>query len=878
MNSYQDLIWWMGVVEDRQDPEQLGRCRVRIFGYHTEDVELLPISDLPWAMPMQPITSAATSGKGTTPIGPVEGTWVVGWFLDGKDMQQPLMIGTIGGKNKVNPYYNNKIKTEAEQSGVTIDANGNVVRSTNTQALPKTTNKTTDTKLSKYIPNDLPPLSSQQIKEVMNAVAEIESSSTTDGSISTKAISTEELKNAPKGVQYYGAYNRFGYIGKYQFGYAALKELGYTSANSNDDLNNPSLWTGKDNIKSKEDFFNNPQVQESIMFQYMQTNYEYLVKKGIISTEDAPSHIGGILATAHNGGRGNATNFTSIDGNKSITRGQFYSKANKALGGDGTIPYSSSDTNNRETNLAGNPTNTRNIPAKELNNIDLLNRKGFTDPNKVYPTNEYSGAPDTNKLARGDDSHQSLLQKEKQRSSKINIANSNRTWDQPNSAYGAAYPFNQVMETEAGHILEFDNSPGRERINLFHKSGTYIEIDSNGSIVKKNLGNNFEITEKNNFIYVKGAYSLSVDGVSKILVKNNADIEVNGITNIIGHGDTNLKSANRLNLAADSINITSKTSINIACDGPTRVQGSDLHLFAHRENLTIKADNKLAIHALESMSLNGGLELKMDAAVIKSKMGSTSVNEIKLATDSIPEKLTPSAFNPEQVFLPESETNAIIFDSYEKGLEVLREERIAEGDITDYAVKEGKTDNKIPDKKSILPVECALFENYKDVFPDTLSLSKYFTLGPLSTRAVASSYKIKAQKGLTAAQIVCNLKHLAVNCLDPIKEKYSDMIITSGFRAGEEQEDHGRGMAADLQFTKRSISEYYDIIRWIRDNVPFKQLLLEYLDKTNKGKTSWIHIALDPLGQKSNLAIATFYNHKVYENGRNQFINLAVNA
>lgn len=90
--------WWIGVVEDRKDPEYLGRCRVRIFGYHTDNKELLATKDLPWAVPIQPITSASLSGIGSSPLGPVEGTWVVGFFLDGEDMQQPAMFGTIATK------------------------------------------------------------------------------------------------------------------------------------------------------------------------------------------------------------------------------------------------------------------------------------------------------------------------------------------------------------------------------------------------------------------------------------------------------------------------------------------------------------------------------------------------------------------------------------------------------------------------------------------------------------------------------------------------------------------------------------------------------------------------------------------------------------
>lgn len=90
--------WWIGVVEDRMDPEKMGRCKVRIFGYHTDSKQILPTKDLPWATPIQPITSAAISGIGSSPLGPVEGTWVIGFFLDGEDMQQPAIFGTIATK------------------------------------------------------------------------------------------------------------------------------------------------------------------------------------------------------------------------------------------------------------------------------------------------------------------------------------------------------------------------------------------------------------------------------------------------------------------------------------------------------------------------------------------------------------------------------------------------------------------------------------------------------------------------------------------------------------------------------------------------------------------------------------------------------------
>jgi len=92
--------WFVGVVEDRNDPKTLGRVRVRCLGYHTEDLVKLPTADLPWAHPMNPITSATVSGIGNTPLGVVEGTWVIGFFTDGPSAQQPVIIGTLPGVPK----------------------------------------------------------------------------------------------------------------------------------------------------------------------------------------------------------------------------------------------------------------------------------------------------------------------------------------------------------------------------------------------------------------------------------------------------------------------------------------------------------------------------------------------------------------------------------------------------------------------------------------------------------------------------------------------------------------------------------------------------------------------------------------------------------
>ena len=119
------FIWFNGVVEDRQDPQKLGRLRVRCVGIHTDNKDELPTTDLPWSQLIHPITSAGISGLGSSPGFIVEGTWVFGYFRDGYAMQEPMVIGTLPGKpveladtskgfydpNGVYPKYKDEVDT-----------------------------------------------------------------------------------------------------------------------------------------------------------------------------------------------------------------------------------------------------------------------------------------------------------------------------------------------------------------------------------------------------------------------------------------------------------------------------------------------------------------------------------------------------------------------------------------------------------------------------------------------------------------------------------------------------------------------------------------------------------------------------------------------
>ena len=91
--------FYYGIVEDVLDPKELSRVKVRIFGLHTHDQVLIPTSSLPWASVVQPTTSAANSGIGTTPR-LLEGSLVMITFADGENMQLPLVLGSIPSEIK----------------------------------------------------------------------------------------------------------------------------------------------------------------------------------------------------------------------------------------------------------------------------------------------------------------------------------------------------------------------------------------------------------------------------------------------------------------------------------------------------------------------------------------------------------------------------------------------------------------------------------------------------------------------------------------------------------------------------------------------------------------------------------------------------------
>ena len=171
------------------------------------------------------------------------------------------------------------------------------------------------------------------------------------------------------------------------------------------------------------------------------------------------------------------------------------------------------------------------------------------------------------------------------------VANSDNTIS---GTYKPTYPLNHVYETETGHLLEFDDTPDHARINIFHNSGTYMELSKNGTRVNHTAGDEHN-TALNRFTNIKDNETLTVNGSMKILVNTdriegqNFDIQIDdganlniqvdkGAANIVVKGNVNLKADGDLNANAANISLNSEGKFNMIAGSDIKISGASVDI------------------------------------------------------------------------------------------------------------------------------------------------------------------------------------------------------------------------------------------------------------------------------------------------------------
>lgn len=522
--------WWIGVVEDRQDPEKLGRCKVRIFGIHTDDVSLIPTEDLPWAVSVYSVNNSDRFSA------PKEGEYVVGFFLDGDFCQAPAILGVLPGVNKANVARSKGFRDRRTLEQIK-----------KSPKKPVSINYTT-------VPGDSVNVVSGNIVDTSHGVEETAVQIIIQN---TPLLLTAEqsLKNSLETVI---GYNHVISQKELNQGYISLtnenvlvrglKGLG-TEINSTQarklldlDLQNSVVVTKRSLGDSAWNQLNDAQKAALVAISYDAGGDVDFVKTGI-----RDSILAGNLVRA----------FQLIISSDLLKTGNTYlvsadSKLKEAAGLFSSTPQNIINALLNDPQAAYIPM-TAPGGGKGVEISDPNTSNDLIAESLSYPLAEDVNERSLSSLATNEKVNNTVL---KFREKSIITANgaANSTWSEPYPGYAAEYPFNKASETDSGHIFEFDDTPDRERIHLAHRSGSFQEWLSSGTKVEKVVKNNYKIVMSDDHLYVAGRVNIVIDSDVNLRVVGNCHLQVeNNIEGKIS-GSMNVSIGDAFNIRANSMN------------------------------------------------------------------------------------------------------------------------------------------------------------------------------------------------------------------------------------------------------------------------------------------------------------------------------------
>jgi len=169
----------------------------------------------------------------------------------------------------------------------------------------------------------------------------------------------------------------------------------------------------------------------------------------------------------------------------------------------------------------------QNFTVPEGKASSLKNKEnGFSDPSGIFPKVEYEETSSVNEIARG--------------FKRVNVELGGSVKDidfDLNEEAVSTYPNSQVKETASGHIVEYDDTPGSERVMIRHNSGSGVEMRADGSVIYSSTKNTIRVTAQDEKVVVDGDGELQYNGNLKLKVAGDFDVEVGGDFNVNVKGD-----------------------------------------------------------------------------------------------------------------------------------------------------------------------------------------------------------------------------------------------------------------------------------------------------------------------------------------------------
>jgi hypothetical protein len=366
----------------------------------------------------------------------------------------------------------------------------------------------------------------------------------------------------------YSKVNSIGYSGRWQLGSPALQDLGFVNAGcATRALKNPSSWTGKESISSQESFLSNQEIQNKCILQYTRMNYKALLRMKVINPGSPADEVAGYLAAAHLTGAGGARNLRNgsdgADAN-GTKASQYYAMMVSEFGGTNSDPISAAKASN------------------------------FKQAYDAAAHNAVSSQvqPDAASFAF------------------------------PSSPAAPVFPHNKMNEYESGHFKEYDSTPGFERIQERHKTGTGYEVMPDGSYRHIVVGSSYEAILGNNFILVNGTCQIIVNGDCGLKVNGSLNHSIANDYNLLVGGNYNVVVNGKKSESIDGsslLKIVGDSAVNIGgfqnygVDGDLSIQAASISGISHDGDISLGSAKKINMISASDSSLNIGGNFSLSA-------------------------------------------------------------------------------------------------------------------------------------------------------------------------------------------------------------------------------------------------------------------------
>lgn len=288
--------------------------------------------------------------------------------------------------------------------------------------------------------------------------------------------------------------------------------------------------------------------------------------------------------------------------------------------------------------------------------------KGFVDPTNSYPSPEYRGEPSTNMAARGfntQSNQRRIINRDNGRMTGIPAAGEVGTFGEPELAASPQYPYNHVRSTTSGHLMEMDDTPGSERINIEHSSGSGVEIFSDGKTVYRSKGNSYAMDEGDSYHGINGKFfqtsindmnirttadlTQQADGSVNIIIGNDGSALISGDYTLSVGEDIKVKGGARVVIEGNAIDILSHTNINMEAKAAINMKAETINMESTGAT-SVKAGGTIAAQAGGTFGMKSGGAMNLDSGgnmgvkaptvfvddvVRLSEGGAASVGEVK---------------------------------------------------------------------------------------------------------------------------------------------------------------------------------------------------------------------------------------------------------